>query len=63
MLATFPVFPPESPYHIFPPHASMSVLIHSPTPALAFPDTRAWSLPRSKILSSQDKPILCYIYG
>jgi hypothetical protein len=55
MLSLFLVSPPETLYLILPP-ASMRVLTHLPThsclPILAFPYTGAWSLPRTKVLSS-----------
>ena len=55
MLFPFQVSLLGTPYPIVPPPASMRVLTYSPTrsclPALAFPNTGAWSLPRTKGLS------------
>jgi hypothetical protein len=56
MLSPFLVSHLGIPYPFHPPPASMSVLLQEPTqsylPTMAFPYTGAWSLPRTKGLSS-----------
>ena len=56
MLSPFLVPPPETPYPVPSPPASMRVFPHPPThshlPALAFPYTGTLSLHRTKGLSS-----------
>ena len=55
MLSPFLDSPSESSYPILPPPVSMRVFTypstHSHLPALAFPCTGAWSLPRTEGLS------------